>query len=100
MSKLGEHAHKAVAAAPNTGVNTLIGEGLAEVLAGASVVIDVSNSSSFEDAAVLEFFETSTRNFSRRRRRLAWATMSGCQRWGPSGCRRAATPGRRSLRRS
>ena len=50
------------AASPNTGVNTLTGEGLAEVLAGAAVVVDVSNSPSFEDAAVLEFFETSTRN--------------------------------------
>ena len=62
MTKLGEHGHEAVAASPNTGVNTLTGEGLAEVLAGASVVIDVSNSPSFEDEAVLEFFKTSTRN--------------------------------------
>lgn len=62
VAKLGEHGHEAVPAAPNTGVNTLTGEGLAEVLAGASVVIDVSNSPSFEDAAVLEFFETSTGN--------------------------------------
>ncbi len=49
-------------ASPNSGVNTLTGEGLAEVLTGAAVVVDVSNSPSFEDAAVLEFFETSTRN--------------------------------------
>ncbi|MEO3858264.1 SDR family oxidoreductase [Acrocarpospora sp. B8E8] len=62
VAKLGEHGHEAVAASPNTGVNTLTGEGLADVLAGASVVIDVSNSPSFEPAAVLEFFETSTRN--------------------------------------
>ncbi|GAA1609059.1 SDR family oxidoreductase [Kribbella sancticallisti] len=62
IGKLGEHGHEAVPASPNTGVNTLTGEGLAEVLTGASVVIDVSNSPSFEDAAVLEFFETSTRN--------------------------------------
>ena len=62
VTKLGEHGHEAVAASPNTGVNTLTGEGLAEALAGASVVVDVSNSPSFEDAAVLEFFETSTRN--------------------------------------
>jgi len=51
-----------VPAAPNTGVNTLTGEGLAEVLKGASVVVDVSNSPSWEDSAVLNFFETSTRN--------------------------------------
>jgi uncharacterized protein YbjT (DUF2867 family) len=62
VSKLGEHGHEAVAAAPNTGVDTLTGEGLADALTGADVVVDVSNSPSFEDAAVLEFFETSTRN--------------------------------------
>src|SRR4029077_2803979 len=62
VNKLREHGHEAVAAAPNTGVNTLTGEGLAEVLKGASVVVDVSNSPSWEDAAVLKFFETSTRN--------------------------------------
>jgi uncharacterized protein YbjT (DUF2867 family) len=62
VNKLCEHGHEAVAAAPNTGVNTLTGEGLAEVLKGASVVVDVSNSPSWEDAAVLKFFETSTRN--------------------------------------
>ncbi|MEV4019420.1 NAD-dependent epimerase/dehydratase family protein [Nonomuraea angiospora] len=62
VTKLGEHGHEAVAAAPNTGVNTLTGEGLAEVLAGAQVVVDVSNSPSFERAAVLKFFETSTGN--------------------------------------
>jgi len=62
VTKLREHGHEAVAAAPNTGVNTLTGEGLAEVLKGASVVVDVSNSPSWEDSAVLNFFETSTRN--------------------------------------
>jgi uncharacterized protein YbjT (DUF2867 family) len=59
---LREHGHEAVAASPKSGVNSLTGEGLAEVLKGASVVVDVSNSPSFEDAAVLTFFETSTRN--------------------------------------
>jgi uncharacterized protein YbjT (DUF2867 family) len=62
VAKLREHGHDAVAASPDTGVNTLTGEGLAEVLQGASVVVDVSNSPSFEDAAVMEFFTTSTRN--------------------------------------
>jgi uncharacterized protein YbjT (DUF2867 family) len=62
VNKLREQGHEAVAAAPNTGVNTLTGEGLAEVLKGASVVVDVSNSPSWDDAAVLKFFETSTRN--------------------------------------
>ena len=62
VTRLGEHGHEAVAASPNTGVNTLTGEGLADVLDGAAAAIDVSNSPSFEDAAVLEFFQTSTRN--------------------------------------
>ncbi len=59
---LRQRGHEAVAASPSSGVNTLTGEGLAEVLAGASAVVDVSNSPSFEDRAVLEFFETSARN--------------------------------------
>jgi uncharacterized protein YbjT (DUF2867 family) len=62
VAKLNEHGHEAVPAAPNTGVNTLTGEGLAEVLTGASVVVDVSNSPSFADDAVMEFFRTSTTN--------------------------------------
>jgi len=62
VTKLAEHGHQAVAASPDSGVNTLTGEGLAEVLQGASVVIDVSNSPSFEEAAVMNFFTTSTRN--------------------------------------
>jgi uncharacterized protein YbjT (DUF2867 family) len=62
VAKLGEHGHEAVPAAPNTGVNTLTGEGLAEVLDGAAVVVDVSNSPSFADDAVMEFFRTSTTN--------------------------------------
>jgi uncharacterized protein YbjT (DUF2867 family) len=62
VNKLREQGHEPVAAAPNTGVNTLTGEGLAEVLKGAAVVVDVSNSPSWDDAAVLNFFETSTRN--------------------------------------
>src|SRR6516164_7254570 len=62
VNKLLEQGHEAVAAAPNTGVNTLTCEGLAEVLKGASVVVDVSNSPSWEEAAVLNFFVTSTRN--------------------------------------
>jgi uncharacterized protein YbjT (DUF2867 family) len=62
VAKLGERGHEVVAASPDTGVNTLTGEGLDDALAGASVVIDVSNSPSFEDSAVRRFFETSTRN--------------------------------------
>jgi len=59
---LRQRGHEAVAASPSSGVNSLTGEGLARALAGANVVIDVTNSPSWEDAAVLDFFETSTRN--------------------------------------
>jgi uncharacterized protein YbjT (DUF2867 family) len=62
VTKLRERGHDAVAAAPNTGVNTLTGEGLAGALEGAHVLVDVSNSPSFDDQAVMEFFTTSTRN--------------------------------------
>ncbi len=58
---LREQGHEAVAASPNSGVNTLTGEGLAEALAGAAAVVDVSNSPDWHDDAVLKFFETSTR---------------------------------------
>ena len=62
VTKLRRRGHETLAASPASGVNTLTGQGLAAALDGASVVVDVSNSPSFEDAAVLEFFETSTRN--------------------------------------
>ncbi len=62
VSILRDKGHEVLAASPNSGVNTLTGEGLTEALSGAQVVVDVSNSPSFEDEAVLKFFETSTRN--------------------------------------
>jgi uncharacterized protein YbjT (DUF2867 family) len=62
VARLGEHGHEAIAASPKSGVNTLTGEGLAEVLSGAQVVVDVSNSPSFEAKAALDFFTTSTGN--------------------------------------
>jgi uncharacterized protein YbjT (DUF2867 family) len=62
VERLAEHGHEAIAAGLETGVNTLIGKGLAKVLSGAQVVVDVSNSPSFEDKAVLDFFTTSTGN--------------------------------------
>jgi uncharacterized protein YbjT (DUF2867 family) len=71
VKKLSEHGHQAVAAAPNTGVNSLTGEGLADALKGAAVLFDVTNAPSWEDAAVLKFFETSTRNL------LAYGAAAG-----------------------
>ena len=71
VTKLSALGHEAVAASPNSGVNTLTGEGLAEVLQGAQVVVDVSNSPSFADDAVMNFFQTSTRNL------LSYETAAG-----------------------
>jgi uncharacterized protein YbjT (DUF2867 family) len=62
VNKLREHGHETIAASPKSGVNTLTSLGLAETLKGASVVVDVSNAPSWEDAAVMDFFVTSTRN--------------------------------------
>ena len=62
MNNLRQHGHEVVAASPSSGVNTVTGEGLAEALAGAQVVVDVANSPSWEDKAVMDFFETSGRN--------------------------------------
>lgn len=62
VNKLRQRGHEVVAASPASGVNSLTGEGLAEALAGAQVVVDVANSPSFEDQAVLDFFVTSGRN--------------------------------------
>jgi uncharacterized protein YbjT (DUF2867 family) len=73
VAGLRDQDHEAVAASPVTGVDTLTGEGLAEVLEGAHVVVDVANSPSFDDAAVLHFFQTSTRNL------LAAEVVAGVQ---------------------
>ena len=75
VARLREHGHEAVPASPNTGVDTLTGEGLAEVLQGASVIVDVSNSPSFEEAAVMEFFTKSTQNL------LEYAATAGVRHY-------------------
>lgn len=62
VSRLRQNGHEVVAASPDSGVNTITGEGLADALAGVQVVVDVANAPSFEDRAVLEFFQTSGRN--------------------------------------
>src|SRR5258708_2401470 len=62
VPKLREQGHEAIAASPKSGVNSITGEGVAEALKGTSVVVDVTNAPSWEDAAVMTFFETSTRN--------------------------------------
>jgi uncharacterized protein YbjT (DUF2867 family) len=75
VKKLREQGHEAVPAAPETGVDTLTGKGLTEALRAASVVVDVSNSPSFEEAAVMEFFTTSTRNL------LKYAAAAGVKHY-------------------
>ena len=75
VTKLRERGYDAVAASPDTGVNTLTGDGLTEALQGASVVVDVSNSPSFEEAAVMNFFTTSTRNL------LKYAAAAGVRHY-------------------
>jgi len=62
VNNLRQRGHEVVAGSPSTGVNTITGEGLADALAGAQVVVDVANAPSWEDKAVLEFFETSGKN--------------------------------------
>src|SRR5919106_5629965 len=82
VNKLSQDGHEVVAASPSSGVNTITGEGLADALTDARIVIDVANSPSFEDKAVLEFFETSGRNL------LAAEVAAGGQHHGaPSGVR-------------
>jgi uncharacterized protein YbjT (DUF2867 family) len=75
VARLREYGHDAVPASPDTGVNTLTGQGLSEALQSASVVVDVSNSPSFEEKAVMEFFTTSTRNL------LQHATAAGVRHY-------------------
>jgi NAD(P)-dependent dehydrogenase (short-subunit alcohol dehydrogenase family) len=100
VAKLGERGYEVVAASPNSGVNTLTGEGLAEVLESASVVVDVSNSPSFEDTAVMKFFQTSTRNLLNYEAAAGVGHHVALSIVGADLCRTAATCARRLLRRS
>ncbi len=100
IERLTAQGHEAVSASPNSGVNTLTGEGVAEVLEGTQVVIDVSNSPSFADADVLAFFETSTRNLLAAEAGPASDTTWRSRSSVPPGCPTAATCGRRSRRSS
>ena len=94
VSKLSERGYDVVPASPESGVNTLTGEGLAEVLEGASVVVDVSNSPSFDDAAVMEFFQKSTGNLLKYEAAAGVGhhvalSVVGCDRLPESGYLRA-----------
>lgn len=94
VPKLREHGHEAIAASPNSGVNSITGQGLAEALKGAEVIVDVSNSPSWEDAAVMKFFETSTGNLLKYGaeagvKHLVALSVVGTDRLGESGYFRA-----------
>lgn len=91
VTKLREHGHEAVPASPNSGVNTLTGEGLAEVLKGASAVVDVSNSPTFEETVAMNFFNTATRNLVRYAQA---AGVQHCVALSIVGTDRLATPRR------
>ena len=105
VAKLVEHGHEAVSASPSTGVNTLTGEGLAEAFQGSSVVVDVSNSPSFDDAAALKFFETSTRNLLAAEakagvRHHVALSVVGAERMQESGYQRAKLAQERMIKGS
>ncbi|MBN9418421.1 NmrA family transcriptional regulator [bacterium SCN 62-11] len=90
VDKLTALGHEAVVASPSRGINSVTGEGLAEALAGAAVVVDVSNTSNWEDRAVLEFFENSTRNLlAHRVGHLVALSIVGLERVSNQGYMRA-----------
>ncbi len=80
VNNLRQRGHEVVAASPSSGVNTITGEGLAKALTGAQVVVDVANSPSWEDTAVL------AETFLLRKVPLAWGTMLPCQLLAPIAC--------------
>jgi uncharacterized protein YbjT (DUF2867 family) len=105
VNRLREHDHTAVPASPDTGVNTVTGEGLAQVLSGANVVVDVSNSPSFEDAAVMKFFQTSTSNLLAAEAKAGVGhhvalSIVGCDRAPDSGYLRAKVAQEKLIRSS
>jgi uncharacterized protein YbjT (DUF2867 family) len=105
VTRLRGQGHQAVPASPDTGVNTLTGEGLAQVLTGAAVVIDVSNSPAFDDAAVLKFFKTSTGNLLAAEAAAGVGhhvalSVVGCDRLTESGYFRAKVAQEKLIRNS
>ena len=105
VPKLREYGHEAIAASLDSGVNTLTGEGLAGALKGASVMVDVSNSPAWEDSAVLNFFETSTRNLLRYGvdagvKHLVALSVVGAERLSESGYFRAKIAQEKLVRNS
>ena len=105
VNKLRQLGHEVIAASPDTGVNTITGEGLKEALKDADIVVDVSNSPSFEDKAVMEFFETSGRNllaaeaYAKVKHHIALSVV-GCDRLPDSGYLRAKVAQEKLIKKS
>ena len=99
VDKLREDGHAPLAASPDTGVNTITGEGLAEALEGADVVVDVANAPAWEDAEVMDFFQTSARNIEAGKLQPVSSTTSCSRSSAPTGSPTAGTSARSSRRR-
>ena len=99
VEKLREAGHDPLPASPDSGVDTLTGEGLQEALEGAQVVVDVSNAPAWDDAAVMDFFQTSSRNILAAETAAAVSTTSRSPSSAPTGYRTAATSVRSSPRK-
>jgi len=96
VTNLRDKGHEVVAASPSKGINSVTGEGLAEALVGAQVVVDVANAPSWEDKGVLEFFETSGHAISSPRKQPQASHITWRCRWSaPTACSRAVTFARR-----
>ena len=95
VNSLRKIGHEVVAASPRSGVNTITGEGLATALAGAQVVVDVANSPSWEDKAVLDLFETQVATSLPQKRSLGWDITLHCRLSAPNAYLRAVTSERR-----
>jgi uncharacterized protein YbjT (DUF2867 family) len=105
VARLRAHGHEAVPASPQTGVNTITGQGLAEALEGVPVVVDVSNSPTFDDAEALAFFETSTRHLLAAEQAAGVShhvalSMVGAERLSESGYFRAKVEQEQLIRES
>ena len=100
VTNLRQHGHEVVAASPSSGVNTVTGEGLAQALAGAQVVVDVANAPSWEDNAVRRFSRHQVGTSSPRKWPRASAIMWRCRSSAPTACSRVVTSARRWPRKN
>jgi uncharacterized protein YbjT (DUF2867 family) len=100
VSNLRQHGHEVLAASPSSGVNTVTGEGVAQALAGARVVVDVANAPFWEDKAVLEFFETSGRNLLTAEGAARVGHHWHCRSLAPIACLRVVTSAQRWPKKS